>query len=102
MVQPQPGQTGLPSVWGQRRRRNTSTTSPSDMRMIFAALSERAAAESRKCCAMATRRTRPRASFLPEEGPEYKPDFAGGACYIRPGSPAAALQNVSAVDTLAH
>src|SRR3954451_7682408 len=81
---PQPGQIGLPSVSGQRRRRNTSTTSPSDMRTTFAALSERAAAESRKCCAMATCRTRTRVPFLPEEGPQYKPNFAGGACYIRP------------------
>src|SRR4051812_45243725 len=54
------------------------------MRMTFAALSERAAAESRKCCAMATCRTRTRVPFLPEEGPQYKPNFAGGACYIRP------------------
>src|SRR3954447_2746646 len=55
---PQPGQTGLPSVSGQRRRKNTFTTPPSDMRMTFAALSERAAAESRKCCAMPTCRTK--------------------------------------------
>src|SRR3954465_1143838 len=55
---PQPGQTGLPSVSGQRRRKNTFTTPPSDMRMTFAALSERAAAESRKCCAMPSCRTK--------------------------------------------
>src|SRR5690349_24302515 len=54
IVQPQPGQTGLPSVSGQRKRRNTFSTPRSDMRMILAALSERAAAESRKCCAMVT------------------------------------------------
>src|ERR1700733_14768142 len=37
---------------GQRRRRKTFSTPRSDMRMILAALSERAAADRRKCCAM--------------------------------------------------
>jgi len=46
--------TGLPSVSGQRRRKNTFSTPLPDMRMILAALSERAPAESRKCCAMRT------------------------------------------------
>src|ERR1700733_7155678 len=36
----------------QRRRRKTFSTPRSDMRMILAALSERAAADRRKCCAM--------------------------------------------------
>lgn len=79
---PQAGQTGLPSVSGQRRRLNTFSTALSDMRMIFAALSERAAAESRKCCAIELphRRSKP---FLPEIPPWYKPNLAvSGACYI--------------------
>src|SRR5215212_2956276 len=84
MVQPQPGQTGLPSVSGQRRRRNTVTMSPSDIRMILAALSERAAADSRKCWAMPTAAENP-ASYLPDMQPLYKTDFVGGGCYIRPG-----------------
>jgi hypothetical protein len=62
-MQPQPGHTGLPSVSGQRRRKNTFVIPLSDMRMIFAALRERAAAESKKCCAMIPRRrtTNPKA-----------------------------------------
>src|SRR4030095_15619582 len=83
MAQLQPGQTGLPSVSGQRRRRNTSTMSPSDIRMILAAMSERAAADSRKCWAMPTAAEHP-TSFLPEARPRYKPDFAGGGCYMMP------------------
>src|ERR1700733_15949017 len=58
-MQPQPGQTGLPSVAGQRRRRNTFSTPRSDMRMILAALSERAAADRRKCCAITPARREP-------------------------------------------
>ena len=42
----------MPSVAAQRRRRKTFSTPRSDMRMILAALSERAAADRRKCCAM--------------------------------------------------
>jgi len=57
-LRPQSAQTGFPSVSGQRRRRNTFSTPPSDMRMILAALSERAPVESRKCCAMRTDRER--------------------------------------------
>jgi hypothetical protein len=56
IVQPHPGHTGLPWVSGQRSRRNTFSTPRSDMRRILAALSERAAAESRKCCAIVARR----------------------------------------------
>src|SRR5215213_1426063 len=57
--------------------------SPSDIRMILAALSERAAADSRKCWAMPTAAEHP-TSFLPEARPRYKPDFAGGGCYMMP------------------
>ena len=75
-MQPQPGQTGLPSVPGQRRRRNTFATPLSDMRMIFAALSERAAAESKKCCAMTPRRERTNpASVLARTTTWYNPLF---------------------------
>src|SRR5271165_2322692 len=83
-VQPQPGHTGLPSVSGQRSRRNTFSTPRSDMRMILAALSERAAADRRKCCAMRTDWRKPTVLFLPGSVAEYKPDFAGGGCYMIP------------------
>jgi hypothetical protein len=85
-MQPQPGQTGLPSVSGQRRRKNTFTTPLSDMRMTFAALSERAAADSRKCCAMPTRRTKIRAFLLPEGGPEYKANRKTGISPVAPAT----------------
>ena len=75
-MQPQPGQTGLPSVSGQRSRRNTFVTPLSDMRMIFGALSERAAAESKKCCAMTPRRERTNpAPFLARTTTWYNPLF---------------------------
>jgi hypothetical protein len=45
----------MPSVSGQRGRRNTFSTPLSDMRMILAVLGERAAAEGRKCRAVTTR-----------------------------------------------
>src|SRR5271166_6906623 len=54
------------------------------MRMILAALSERAAADSRKCCHEdRPEKTKP-LLFLPGSVAEYKPDFAGGGCYMIP------------------
>jgi hypothetical protein len=51
----------LPSVFGQRSRRKTFSTPRCNIRITLARLSERAAADSRKCCAMATcDRNRPR------------------------------------------
>jgi hypothetical protein len=47
------------TVAGQRRRRNTFSTPRSDRRMILAALSKRAAADRRKCCAMTPARREP-------------------------------------------
>jgi hypothetical protein len=47
--QAQFGQTGLPSVSGQRKRRNTFSAPRSDIRITLAGLSERAAADRRKC-----------------------------------------------------
>src|SRR5450759_244173 len=64
-MQPQLGHTGLPSVSGQRSRRNTFSTPRSHIRMIFAALSVRAAAESKKCCATA---------IVPTKMSKYSPD----------------------------
>jgi len=89
-MQPQSEPTGLPSVAGQRRRRNTFSTPVSDMRMTLAALSERAAAENRKCCAMMTHPERTSsASFLAQMARLYNPlfslqDFIGGGCYMMP------------------
>jgi hypothetical protein len=45
--QPQRGQTGLPSVCGQRRRTNTFSAPRSDIRITLLGLSERAAADRR-------------------------------------------------------
>jgi len=62
----------------------------SDMRMTLAALSERAAAENRKCCAMMTHPERTSsASFLAQMARLYNPlfslqDFIGGGCYMMP------------------
>ena len=64
MAQLQSGHTGLPSVSDQRKRRNTSSTPASDKRMTLAKLSKRAAAESRKCCAMTTDHERGEAGTL--------------------------------------
>src|SRR6187549_3658662 len=47
-LQLQRGHTGLPSVSGQRRRRNTFSTPRPDMRMILAQLSERAVGREQK------------------------------------------------------
>jgi len=75
IVQPQSGHTGLPSVSGQRRRRNTFSTPLSDMRMILAALSERALAESRKCCAMRTDHERKTGTIHGSVSPRVQAQF---------------------------
>src|SRR5450432_3122137 len=83
-MQPQLGHTGLPSVSGQRSRRNTFSTPRSHIRMIFAALSVRAAAESKKCCATAIVPTKMSNTLLTRKHPRYKANFSGGACYMMP------------------
>jgi hypothetical protein len=76
----QPEQTGLPSVWGQRRRRNTFSTPLSDMCMIRTMLRERAAAESRKCCTMTARWKRTnQLLFSQSQQIKYKSDSPGGS-----------------------
>ena len=62
----------------------TFSTPLSDMRMILA-LRERAEAESRKCCAMLTRRENQTSTLLPGSAQKYNPNFSGGGCYITPG-----------------
>ena len=54
------------------------------MHMILAALRERAEAESRKCCAMLTRRDNQTNSLLPGSAQKYNPNLTGGGCYITP------------------
>jgi 3-methyl-2-oxobutanoate hydroxymethyltransferase len=52
--------------------------------MIFAALSVRAAAESKKCCATAIVPTKMSNTLLTRKHPRYKANFSGGACYMMP------------------
>jgi hypothetical protein len=49
VVQPQLGQTGFPSVVGHRSRAKTFWAPRSDIRMTLPMLSDRAAADRRKC-----------------------------------------------------
>ena len=53
------------------------------MRMILAALSERAAAESKKCCVMMTHRRNRAGTLLPGSAEKLYPQFIGGGSYIK-------------------
>jgi hypothetical protein len=61
--------------------------------MTFAGLSERAAAESRKCCPMKDPGRKTLSGIISEIGKKYKPNQAGGGCYITIPGRAALLRN---------
>src|ERR1700689_2138050 len=81
MSQPQRGHTGFPSVCGQRRRRNTFSAPRSDIRMTLPWLSERAAADKRKCCAIKPRRPKEHTTNMIDVRLLVK---LGGDSYIMP------------------
>lgn len=61
---------------------NILSTVWSDMRSVLAALSEQTAAESRKCCAIATAARKQTTALRVTFGEKYDPKPVGGGSYI--------------------